>query len=116
MNSSMVIYSGIFIAGVVISSFAQIALKKQAMKHYDSFLQQYLNFPVIAAYTVFFGATLLSIVAYKVIPLSLGPVLESTQYFFIAVLSYIFLKEKISKRKILGICLIIFGILLYAIW
>ncbi|MDD4200789.1 MAG: EamA family transporter [Eubacteriales bacterium] len=114
--NEMVLYSGIFLMGVVISSFAQIALKKTADKPHDSFIRQYMNFPVIAAYTVFFLATLLSILAYKVIPLSMGPVLESTQYLFIALLSWIFLKEHISKRKIFGIGIVIFGILLYSFW
>lgn len=114
--NEMVLYSCIFLTGVVISSFAQIALKKTADKHHDSIIKQYLNAPVILAYVVFFGATLLSILAYKVIPLSMGPVLESTQYFFIALLSWIFLKEHISKRKILGISIIIIGILLYSFW
>ena len=113
--NDMIIYSGIFLVGVVISSFAQIVLKKTAVKEHKSFIRQYLNFPVIASYTVFILATFCTIYAYKVIPLSLGPVLESTQYFFIALLSYIFLKEHISKRKIFGICLIIAGLMLYAL-
>lgn len=113
--NEMMVYSGIFLIGVVISSFAQIVLKKTAMKEHKSFIRQYLNPPVIISYTVFILATFCTIYAYKVIPLSMGPMLEATQYFFIALLSYIFLKEHVSKRKIFGICLIVFGIMLYAL-
>ena len=92
--------------------FAQIALKKTAVKEHESLIKEYLNAPVICAYAVFFMATFCSVYAYKGIPLSLGPILESTQYLFVAVLSYIFLKEKLTKRRILGISVILCGVLI----
>jgi drug/metabolite transporter (DMT)-like permease len=52
--------------------------------------------------------------AYKVVPLTIGPVLESTGYIYIGVLSLLILKEKLSRRKILGNILIIAGIFIYA--
>ena len=48
--------------------------------------------------------------AYKYVPLSMGPVLESSAYIFVTVLSYVFLHEKIGKRKALGMACIIIGI------
>ncbi len=105
----------IFIFGVFISSASQILLKKSADKEYPNKIREYLNPRVIFAYTVFFAATLCSITAYKKIPLSLGPILESSGYVFVAVLSYLFLKEKISKKKMLGLSVIIIGIIIYSI-
>ena len=110
-----ILFSLIFVAGVFISSISQIILKKSAEKEYPSKIREYLNVRVIFAYMVFFAATLCSILAYTKIPLSLGPILESSGYFFVAVLSYIFLKEKISKRKMLGLSIIIIGIIIYAL-
>ena len=111
--SKMLIYSGIYLIGVIISSFAQILLKKSADTKHESLIKEYLNFKTLFAYAVFFGATLCSVFAYKYVPLSVGPILESTQYIFIAVLSYLFLKEKISKKKLIGLTIIIIGVLIY---
>lgn len=110
-----VLFMLIFIFGVFISSVSQIFLKKSAEKEYSSWIKEYLNPRVIFAYAVFFAATLCTIIAYKKIPLSLGPILESSGYFFVAVLSYLFLKEKISKKKMLGLAIIIIGIVIYSL-
>ena len=105
----------IFLLGTFISSVAQIFLKKSANIEYGSKIKEYLNPTVVFSYIVFFGATLCSIIAYKKIPLSLGPILESSGYFFVAVLSFLFLKEKISKKKMLGLSIIIIGIIIYSL-
>lgn len=110
-----VLFSLIFIFGVFISSISQIILKKAAQKEYPNKIREYLNARVIFAYIIFFGATLCSIWAYTVIPLSLGPILESAGYLFVAVLSWLFLKEKITKKKMLGLSIIIIGIIIYSL-
>ena len=110
-----ILFSLIFVFGVFISSISQIILKKSAEKEYESKIREYLNCRVIFSYVIFFAATLCSVLAYTRIPLSLGPILESSGYFFVAVLSYLFLKEKISKQKMLGLAIIIIGIIIYAI-
>lgn len=110
-----ILFAVIFLFGVFISSVSQIMLKKSAETTYESRIKEYLNPRVIFAYVIFFGATLCSIIAYTVIPLSLGPILESAGYIFVAVLSRMFLKEKITKKKMLGLSIIIIGIIIYAL-
>ncbi len=114
MNEKIV-FSIIFLVGVFISSISQIMLKKSAQKEYPNKISEYLNPRVIFAYIIFFGATLCSIWAYTVIPLSLGPILESAGYIFVAVLSWLFLKEKITFRKMIGLSIIIIGIIIYSL-
>lgn len=113
--NSLFFYSFLYLIGVVISSFAQILLKLAASVEYSSKIREYLNFKTIFAYFIFFSATLFSVVSYKGIPLSLGVVLGTTEYIFITVLSIIFLKEKISPQKLLGLILVIIGILIYSL-
>lgn len=84
-------------------------------KRNKALLSEYLNLFTMIAYTVFVVATFMTIVSYKVIPLSAGPILGSLEYIFVAVLSRIILKEKISKRTILGLSIIIIGILVFAV-
>lgn len=110
MNYNYVI---LFLFSVLVSSVSQILLKKSTKKEYDSFLAQYLNFPTMFAYFLFFLSSLMTVFAYKGVPLSLGPVLEATGYIYVSVLGYIFLKEKISKKKALGLGLIIAGIVVF---
>ena len=113
--SNLVVFMGIFVLGVFISSVAQILLKKSAEKEYPNKIREYLNVRVIVGYIIFFAATLLGVFAYKVVPLSFGPILESTGYIFVAVLSWIFIKERISLQKGMGIIVIIIGIVIYSI-
>lgn len=113
--NNVLIFSGVYILGVIISSIAQILLKKSADIERESKLKEYLNFKTIFAYVIFFGATLCTVLAYKYIPLSMGPILETSQYIFITIFSYFLLKEKISKNKIIGLATIIIGILIFSL-
>lgn len=111
----VLVFSGIYILGVFVSSIAQILLKKSANIERENKLKEYLNFKTIFAYGIFFGATLCTLFAYKYIPLTMGTILETTGYIFITVLSYFFLKEKISKKKLIGLIIIIIGVLIFSI-
>lgn len=113
--NKVVIYSGIYILGVIISALAQILLKKSASVERESKIKEYLNFKTIFAYTIFFGATLCTVWAYKYIPLSMGPILGTTEYIFVAILSYYLLKEKISKKKLIGLITIVFGVIIFSL-
>jgi len=102
----------IMLTGTFISSVSQIILKKAAEKEYPNKMAEYLNAPVIIAYMIFFGATLCSVFAYKVVPLSIGPILEATGYIWVAVLGKICLGEHIGGRKAVGLVVIIVGIVI----
>lgn len=115
MNNMQLIFSLIFIVSVLISSNSQIMLKTSANKVYESKIKEYLNPTVIIAYGLFFLSTVITVFAYKYVPLSSGPILESFGYIFVAVLGYIFLKEKFSKKKIIGMGLILLGIFIFSL-
>lgn len=113
--SKVLIYSLIYLIGVIISSFSQILLKKSADVNNESFIKTYLNWRVIFAYSIFFLAMIISLISYKYIPLTFGPVLETTEYIFVALLGYFILKEKINKSKLIGLILIIAGVVVFTI-
>lgn len=113
--SELAIYSCILVTGTLVSSFSQIMLKKSAQKTYPSKLREYLNPLVIIAYGLFFGCTLLSLYALKVVPLSMSPILEASGYIFVAILSFIFFKEKLTKKQVIGMAMIIGGIVVYTL-
>ena len=111
MNS----YVFLLIASVLIASCSQIILKKSASKEYSSIIREYLNIRVIVGYGMMFISTILTIFAFKGLDYKNGPIIESLGYIFIMFLSRIFLKEKITKKKVIGNALILLGILVFYI-
>lgn len=105
--------AGVLIFSVFISSVSQVLLKKAADIHYENRIREYLNWRVILAYGMFFGSTFLTMLALRYVPLSMSPILESTGYLFVSVMGYFFLKERFTKRKIIGLCLIFLGIYIF---
>lgn len=116
MNKTTIMYACILLAGVFISAISQVMLKKAAMKKYDSPLKEYLNPLVIIAYIMFVGTTFLSIIAYKGIPLSMGPILEATSYIYVTFFGVKIFKEKLNSKKLIALGLIICGIIVYALF
>jgi drug/metabolite transporter (DMT)-like permease len=106
----MIKYILIFMFSVFISSVSQILLKISAGRSYSSLLAEYVNVRVIVAYVVFFASSLLTVLAYSKVPLSLGPVLESAGYIFVSLMGHFCLGERIGKRKIWGMIFISAGI------
>lgn len=106
-------YHFLFLAGVLTASAAQILLKRSALREHRSEMRKYLNLNVIAGYFILFLVSLVTAFAYRGIPLKAGPVLQSSGYIFIALLSRFFLGEKLSARQWKGIMLIITGIVVF---
>jgi len=90
-------------------------LKKNADKGYKG-IRIYLNTPVLISNFIFLSATLLSIYLMRYIMLTTVALLNALTYVFIPILSYIFIKEKISKNMIIGITIIIIGVAIYGVW
>ena len=66
-------------------------------------------------YFIFLGTTLISVFAYKVIPLSMGPILESTGYIYATIFGVLIFKEQVNRRQLVGLGLILLGIAVYAL-
>ena len=97
---------------VFISSVSQILLKKAANRTYESTIKEYMNPLVIGAYGMFFCSVILTMLALRYVPLSMSPILESTGYIFVSVMGYFFLKERFTRRKLLGFALILVGVII----
>lgn len=98
---------------VVIASFSQVMLKLGAGKTYSSKIREYLNVYVITGYGMLFVSMVLTIVAYSGLSYLSVPVIEAVGYVLVPVLSYFIFKEKLTKRKVLGILFILTGIFIY---
>ena len=109
------IFSCVFVGSVFISSVSQILLKKSANKTYESTLKEYLNPLVIIAYGMFFCSMLITMYCYRFVDVSAGPILESAGYIFVAVLGAVFLKERFTAKKLIGMLVLLAGIVLFSL-
>ena len=107
-------YIIVWIISVLISSIAQVMLKAEADKKHKSRLKEYLNPMVITAYGIFFLSTFLTMYALKYVPLTYSPIIEPLSYIFVPVIGVLVLKEKISRRRMLGIAVMMVGIAVFS--
>mgnify|MGYP003290202862 CR=1 FL=1 len=110
MNSGFLLLA---LFSVVLASFSQVMLKLGAGKNYNSKIREYLNVYVITGYGMLFVSMMITIVAYSRLSYLSVPIIEAVGYVLVPILSYFIFKEKLSKRKILGILLILAGIAIY---
>ena len=112
MSSGVLIY----LFTPLVAAVSQLMLKKAADDPRHTGLRFYLNPMVIFAYVLFFGCMLLNVVALKTLDLTVASVLEASGFLYVMVLGRLFLKEKITLRKLIGNALIIAGIALTLIF
>ncbi len=107
--------SGIWLAlsAVFIAAVAQVFLKKQAMKTAKNFIMKFLNFNVIFGYSLMLISTVLNVLALRTLDLGILPAIEATSYIWVLLFSAMFIKEKPTKNKLLGLLVIIGGIVIY---
>lgn len=108
-------YILILVISVLIASFSQILLKKSAGKSYSSLIKEYLNSYVIVGYGMMFLSMFMTIIAYSGMEFTNVQIIEATGYVMVLFLSFFFFREKITFRKLLGMCFIFAGIAVYHI-
>ena len=114
MDSRTLTYAAFNLLGVFVAAISQVMLKKSTQKDYPNALAEYLNPLVICAYTLFVGSSLLSVVAYRGIPLSMGPILDATGYFYVTFFGATIFGEKLTRRKLTALVVILAGIAVYS--
>lgn len=107
-------YFFIVVLGIFISSATQLVLKHVANRRRNGFIMRLIfNWPVILAYTIYMGVLLANIyVASKGFPVNNIALLGALGYVFVPVLSFLFLKEKMSARLLVAIALILSGVVI----
>ena len=111
MNSFMLI----MFAGTFFTAISQILLKQSADKTYTHPLLEYLNWRVILSYMIFAAVLLLNTYAFTKVEMKYGAVIDTCSYFFVMILSWIILKEKITKKRIIRNLLIMSGVSIYTL-
>lgn len=108
------IFYFIVVIGVLACSASQLLLKRSALMPHERVMGAILNWRVLLSYSIMFLTLVMNIFAMKNgVQLKDMPVLESTGYIFVPLLSSFFLSEKISRKGILSILLVLVGIVLF---
>ena len=103
----------LLVLSVVVASLSQILLKKSAEKSYQSLLREYLNPWVIYGYGLMVVSTLLTVGGYAGLEYKNGAVIESLGFVLVMLLSRLFFREKITKKKLIGNALILLGVVVF---
>lgn len=115
MTGELIFHVGVMFFGVFVASLAQVLLKTAAMKTYENGIREYLNARVIVGYGMMLLCTLCAIYAYRVIPISLGTVLDATGYIYVTLFGYFIFKERVNAKRVVALVLIVAGIAVYAL-
>ena len=115
MNQAQLPYVLLYLSSTFLASVSQVLLKRAALREHKTLLAEYTDWRVILGYGLFVGCTVLTMLAYKGVPLNVGPVLEATGYLYVTFFGVTIFHEKMNPKKIGALALIIVGILVYAL-
>ena len=115
MTQAQLPYVLLYLASTFLSSVSQVLLKKAAMREHRNLLAEYTDWRVILGYGLFVGCTLLTMLAYRGVPLNVGPVLEATGYLYVTVFGVTIFHERMNGKKAAALALILLGIAVSAL-
>lgn len=103
----------LIIVAEIVASTSQVLLKTSAGKKYPNFIREYVNPWVIGGYGLLVVSMVISIFCYKGLGYMGVVVIEPIGYVIVMFFSRVFFKEKITRRKIIGMLLIVGGIAVF---
>ena len=109
-------YYLLVVFSVLAAAGAQILLKQGTKKQYPTFWRQYLNPWVIGGYGIMAASLLLNIFCLSHgVQVKEVSTIESLSYLFVPLLSWLFFKEQITRKKATAIVVIMVGVVVYFI-
>ena len=113
----MILYTFLLLVGIILGVTAQLSLKKGVdqvgvQKLFSSFRKLALNPFIILGFLSYGISLLLWLVILSKLELSYAYPMISSGYFFVALASVVFFKEKVSWQRWFAIGVIIFGVVL----
>ena len=115
MSREMLPYMALAVFSVFIASLSQTLLKWESGREHKSLVREYLNAGVIGGYGLLALSMLLTMFAYKKLPLSMSPAFEGFSYIFVTVFGATVFHERVTKKKLLALGIILAGIAVFTL-
>lgn len=111
----MIVALFLALCAVILTGLSQTLLKVGANFGVKSnrFLDSYLNLPTITAYGLLLLVTILSVYALRDLPLKVFYSLTALNFIIVLGLSAVFLREEVSRDKMVAIGLIVLGVIVF---
>lgn len=105
----------IYVFSGMITGFSQLLLKLAAngSKKDDIGMKQLFDWRIICSYAMLMGTVVLNMFAMRYIPYKYVPVLSTTSYIFVLLLSWIVLHEKLYRKQLCGMIMIVVGLVIF---
>lgn len=113
MSRELLPYLLLGVFSVFVASVSQTLLKWESGRAHSSFVREYLNPGVIGGYALLAASMLLTMLAYRRLPLSMTPAFESCSYLFVTLFGALFFRERVTGKKLLALGLIVAGIAVF---
>lgn len=97
----------IIVLMTILGAVAGLFLKRASSS--DGLVEMILNWNLYAGGILYLVAALLNIYVLRFMEYSVVLPLTSITYIWTLVVSYLFLQEKITRKKVAGVCLIVMG-------
>ncbi len=115
MTPELIPYLLLGVFSVFVASLSQTLLKWESGREHKSLLREYLNAGVIGGYGLLALSMLLTMFAYRKLPLSMTPAFECFSYLFVTVFGVTVFHERVTKKKLLALGMILAGILIFTL-
>ena len=115
MTLELIPYLLLGFLSTLIAVVSQTLLKWEAGKPHRDMLSEYLNPGVITAYVLLGISMLFPYFVYKKLPVSMTAVWDSSSYLFVTLFGVLLFHERVTKKKLLALALILAGILIYTV-
>ncbi len=111
----MLRYYLVIVFVVILSTIAQLLMKKSAAAPHKSMLFEYLNPVVLSGYALFLTGTIINLYVLSHVKLAVASALtESLTFLFAIITGRIFFAERLTRRKSLGRGVIVVGVMIVA--
>ena len=103
---------GIAFVAVFLGTAGQILLKRSANDTLgqEGFLRKFLNVRVIVSYGLLFLSLFCNQLALRKVPMAVLPCITATSFIWVFLFGFLILRERPSRRKIIGVAIILAGI------
>ncbi|WP_397376476.1 EamA family transporter [Paenibacillus sp. MER 180] len=98
---------------ILVNSFAQILLKKGALKINGRSIVSFLNVETILGYSLFFLSTIMSVLLLNYVNFKTLTIVIALNFVCTLILSALMLRERLTRQKALSTMIIVVGVIVF---